>query len=162
MDLKIGDFGLATLVKQDGERKKTICGTPNYIAPEILFHKNGHSFEVDLWSYGVIMYTLLVGRPPFQTKDVKEIYKNIKENRYAFPEGVDISPQARALIGQLLMTEPTLRLGIHEVGDHAWFRYGETVPNGLSMSATAMAAALLSKPQVRVFCHCCRWGIHCF
>jgi serine/threonine protein kinase len=76
MDLKIGDFGLATVIKQDGERKRTICGTPNYIAPEILFDReHGHSFEVDIWSLGVIMYTLLIGRPPFQTKDVKAIYK---------------------------------------------------------------------------------------
>lgn len=55
---------------------RTICGTPNYIAPEVLFdQKNGHSFEVDMWSLGVILYTLLIGRPPFQTKEVKAIYK---------------------------------------------------------------------------------------
>jgi serine/threonine protein kinase len=69
MDLKIGDFGLATSLRHDGERKKcvmsysiciewcrTICGTPNYIAPEILFdQQNGHSYEVDMWSVGVIL-----------------------------------------------------------------------------------------------------------
>lgn len=76
MNVKVGDFGLAALIEREGERKKTICGTPNYIAPEVLFDtSNGHSFEVDVWSIGVIMYTLLVGKPPFQTKDVKEIYK---------------------------------------------------------------------------------------
>ena len=74
--LKIGDFGLAALIESPGERKKTICGTPNYIAPEVLFDTaNGHSFEVDTWSIGVIMYTLVIGKPPFQTKDVKAIYK---------------------------------------------------------------------------------------
>lgn len=57
MHMKIGDFGLAATIEHDGERKKTICGTPNYIAPEILFDtKNGHSFEVDIWSLGVVMY----------------------------------------------------------------------------------------------------------
>lgn len=76
MRVKIGDFGLAASIKKDGERKRTICGTPNYIAPEVLFDtQNGHSYEVDIWSLGVIMYTLLVGRPPFQTKEVKAIYK---------------------------------------------------------------------------------------
>ena len=55
MNLKIGDFGLATVILHEGDRKKTICGTPNYIAPEILDNSRGHSFEVDLWSLGVIM-----------------------------------------------------------------------------------------------------------
>lgn len=76
MNVKVGDFGLAALIETEGERKKTICGTPNYIAPEVLFDQaNGHSFEVDTWSIGVILYTLVIGRPPFQTKDVKAIYK---------------------------------------------------------------------------------------
>ena len=78
MNVKVGDFGLAALIESPGERKKTICGTPNYIAPEVLFDTaNGHSFEVDTWSVGVILYTLVVGRPPFQTKDVKTIYKYV-------------------------------------------------------------------------------------
>jgi polo-like kinase 1 len=58
MELKLGDFGLATKLEFDGEKKRTICGTPNYIAPEILDGKIGHSFEVDIWSVGVIMYII--------------------------------------------------------------------------------------------------------
>ncbi len=57
MELKIGDFGLATRLEYDGERKKTLCGTPNYIAPEVLC-KKGHSFEVDVWSIGCILYAI--------------------------------------------------------------------------------------------------------
>ena len=64
MQIKIGDFGLATKLDFSGEKKRTICGTPNYIAPEILESK-GHSYEVDIWSFGVIIYTLTFGRPPF-------------------------------------------------------------------------------------------------
>ena len=79
LEIKIGDFGLATRVEYDGERKHTVCGTPNYIAPEILENKNsGHSYEVDYWAIGVIVYTLLIGRPPFETDDVKETYKKIE------------------------------------------------------------------------------------
>lgn len=55
MEIKVGDFGLATKLEFDGEKKRTICGTPNYIAPEILDGKVGHSYEVDTWSVGVIM-----------------------------------------------------------------------------------------------------------
>ncbi|KAG7398444.1 Serine/threonine-protein kinase plk1 [Phytophthora boehmeriae] len=71
MRLKIGDFGLATRLDNPEDRKRTMCGTPNYIAPEILSGQrgDGHSFEVDIWSTGVVMYTLLVGRPPFETDD---------------------------------------------------------------------------------------------
>ena len=54
MEIKLGDFGLATKIEIEGEKKRTICGTPNYIAPEILESK-GHSYEVDLWSLGVIL-----------------------------------------------------------------------------------------------------------
>lgn len=79
--VKIGDFGLAAKIEYDGERKKTLCGTPNYIAPEIL-NKKGHSFEVDIWSMGCIMYTLLIGRPPFETNSLKETYSRIKKCDY--------------------------------------------------------------------------------
>ncbi len=55
MQIKIGDFGLATKLDFEGEKKRTVCGTPNYIAPEILEGKSGHSYEVDIWSLGVIL-----------------------------------------------------------------------------------------------------------
>ena len=60
LELKVGDFGLATKLDYVGERKRSICGTPNYIAPEIIDGKSGHSYEVDIWSMGVIIYTLLI------------------------------------------------------------------------------------------------------
>ena len=91
MQIKVGDFGLAAKVIFEGEKKHTICGTPNYIAPEILDAKLGHSYEVDYWSIGVICYTLLVGRPPFESPEVKQTYKRIKANDYKFPDTVDIS-----------------------------------------------------------------------
>ena len=64
---------------------RTICGTPNYIAPEILEGRSGHSYEVDIWSFGVVFYTMLVGKPPFETNDVKTTYRRIKANSYSFP-----------------------------------------------------------------------------
>ena len=87
MQIKIGDFGLATKIDFDNERKTTICGTPNYIAPEIL-ENVGHSYPVDIWSIGVIFYTLLIGKPPFETSDIKATYKRIRSVNYSFPDNV--------------------------------------------------------------------------
>jgi polo-like kinase 1 len=118
MQLKVGDFGLAAKIIFDGEKKHTICGTPNYIAPEILDAKLGHSYEVDYWSIGVICYTLLVGRPPFESPEVKQTYKKIKANQYQFPEGVAMSDAAKSFIRSLLKTEPSQRINLKEMLAH--------------------------------------------
>ncbi|KAF5375726.1 hypothetical protein D9615_009350 [Tricholomella constricta] len=129
MNVKVGDFGLAALIENPGERKKTICGTPNYIAPEVLFDTaNGHSFEVDTWSIGVILYTLVVGRPPFQTAEVKDIYKRIRDNLYDFPPERAISTGAQSLIEQILTPNPQHRPTLHEIVDHAFFVQGLVPP----------------------------------
>ncbi|XP_044159630.1 serine/threonine-protein kinase PLK1-like [Bufo gargarizans] len=127
MEVKIGDFGLATKVEFDGERKKTLCGTPNYIAPEVL-GKKGHSFEVDIWSLGCIMYTLLVGKPPFETSCLKETYLRIKKNEYSIPK--HINPLAAALIQRMLRSDPTTRPTIDELLTDEFFTSGH-IPSRL-------------------------------
>lgn len=109
LEIKIGDFGLAARLESDHERRKTMCGTPNYIAPEILDSKfivyvdrNGHSYEVDVWSLGVIAYALLVGRPPFETTDVKLTYNKIRMCNYTFPDSIQISKTAKNFISKML------------------------------------------------------------
>ena len=105
MEIKIGDFGLAAKLEYDGERKRTICGTPNYMAPEIIDGKFGHSYECDVWSFGVLMYTLLIGKPPYETNDVKTTYRRIKLNLYNFPDGINISEDAKSLISSILIID---------------------------------------------------------
>ncbi|KAJ3127555.1 Cell cycle serine/threonine-protein kinase cdc5/MSD2 [Physocladia obscura] len=136
MRLKIGDFGLAALITYDGERKKTICGTPNYIAPEVLFgaQHDGHSFEVDMWSLGVVMYTQLIGKPPFQTKEVKAIYKKIRDNNYEFPPQISISESAKDVINALLNNKPEYRPSVEEVLQYPFFTK-EPVPYSIPVSA---------------------------
>ncbi|GCC36162.1 serine/threonine-protein kinase PLK1 [Chiloscyllium punctatum] len=121
MEVKIGDFGLATTVQYEGERKKTLCGTPNYIAPEVI-GKKGHSFEVDVWSLGCIMYTLLVGKPPFETSCLKETYLRIKKNEYNIPKHVN--PVAASLIQRMLRSDPSARPNIHELLNDEFFKSG--------------------------------------
>lgn len=113
LHVKIGDFGLAARVEYQGERKRTLCGTPNYIAPEILT-KKGHSFEVDVWSIGCIMYTLLFGKPPFETTSLKETYSLIKKCQYCMPS-LKVSKEAKTLIASMLQSEPKLRPKIEDI-----------------------------------------------
>lgn len=123
MRLKIGDFGLATVLSSAESRRYTICGTPNYIAPEVLGGKQtGHSFEVDVWAIGIMMYALLVGKPPFQAKDVNVIYERIKCIEFLFPSDKPISDSARALIQDLLGLDPAKRPHINSILDYAWFK----------------------------------------
>lgn len=135
MRLKLGDFGLATKLEFEGEKRRTICGTPNYIAPEVLSSKTGHSYEVDVWSIGVILYTLLFGRPPFETSDVKKTYKRIKLNNYVFPEHVSVSPAAKDLITKILKTVPEERPSLEEVICHEFLE--GPVPQRMPISTLA-------------------------
>jgi serine/threonine protein kinase len=71
LKLKIADFGYAIALCAPGQRRYSLCGTPNYISPEILSGRKGpgHSYEADTWAAGIVMYTLLCGTPPFQAED---------------------------------------------------------------------------------------------
>ena len=142
MELKVGDFGLATKLDFEGERKRTVCGTPNYIAPEILDGKSGHSYEVDIWSLGVIVYTLIIGKPPFETQDVKTTYKRIKMNNYSFPESAVISEAAKNLITEILVTDPSKRPTLDQILTHDFFNQGTSIPKLLPTSTLACTPSL--------------------
>jgi len=137
MELKIGDFGLATKLEFDGERKRTICGTPNYIAPEILEAKQGHSYEVDIWSLGVILYTMLIGKPPFETADVKTTYRRIRMNAYTFPDHVHISESAKDMISKILTNDPAKRPTLDELLMHDFLYNEGSIPRLLPASTLA-------------------------
>ena len=134
LEVKVGDFGLATKLEFDGERKRTICGTPNYIAPEVLEGKHGHSYEVDIWSLGVIIYTLIYGKPPFETQDVKATYKRIRTGNYDFDHKVEVSPEAINLIRSILNNDPSRRPSINEILASDWINNGAGVPEFLPIS----------------------------
>ncbi|TKR69094.1 hypothetical protein L596_021292 [Steinernema carpocapsae] len=135
MKVKIGDFGLATEVTYDGERKKTLCGTPNYIAPEMLC-KKGHSYEVDIWAIGCILYTLLVGKPPFETQSLQETYDRIKKNLYTIPPR--LPRYCGNLIDNLLNSNPQKRPTIHQIRSSEFFKQGY-YPTALPQSCLTTA-----------------------
>jgi cell cycle serine/threonine-protein kinase CDC5/MSD2 len=150
MNAKIGDFGLATLLASSYDRKKTICGTPNYIAPEILYGKeHGHSYEVDIWSIGIILYAMLFGKPPFQSKDVDVIYERIKKNDYKFPEDADVSPLAKDLISSILNVDPEKRPSLSDILEHEFFDNGP-FPSHISKLSLSRAPSYKPSPVDRV------------
>jgi len=122
LDIKVGDFGLAAKLESDGEKRRTICGTPNYIAPEVLDKKQGHSYEVDIWSLGVICYTLIIGRPPFETNDTKATYRRILNVNYNFPTNVPISDDAKDFIKKILVLDPLKRPTLDELFEHPFIK----------------------------------------
>ncbi|VVC45273.1 Protein kinase, ATP binding site,Protein kinase domain,Serine/threonine-protein kinase, active site,POLO [Cinara cedri] len=135
MEVKIGDLGLATKLQFHGQRKKTMCGTPNYIAPEILI-KTGHSFEVDVWSIGCIMYTLLVGKPPFESNSLNETYGRITRCDYNIPPYVN--KNATILINEMLQFDPKKRPRVSEIMKTDFFTTGY-MPKNLPVSCLTMS-----------------------
>ena len=134
LELKLGDFGLAAKLEYDGQRRKTVCGTPNYVAPEILEKKNGHSYEVDIWSLGVVIYTMLFGIPPFDANDEKIICKKIKMNSYKFPDNIKVDPSAKKLISSLLNLDPSKRPSLDAIVEHDFFKIYHSIPLILPLS----------------------------
>jgi len=121
--IKLIDFGLAGSCK-DGPLS-TPCGTPNYVAPEIL-RRTKYGTQADMWSIGVILYIILCGFPPFydENDDLGKLYRKIKRAQYTMPSPYwdDISPAAKELIGKLLQPDPKKRLTATQALKHAWCR----------------------------------------
>ena len=99
------DFGFA---KKIIDRTWTLCGTPEYLAPEILSNK-GHGLPVDWWAFGILIFEMLAGQPPFCADDPMDIYAKILKNRVTYPHSM--SKAAKGLITLLLVTMPAQRLG---------------------------------------------------
>uniref|UniRef100_A0A8C7PLZ3 Serine/threonine-protein kinase PLK n=1 Tax=Oncorhynchus mykiss TaxID=8022 RepID=A0A8C7PLZ3_ONCMY len=148
MELRLGDFGLAAKLEPVEQRKKTICGTPNYLAPEVL-NRQGHGTESDIWSLGCVMYTLMCGNPPFETLDLKETYKCIKEVKYNLPS--TLSPAAQKLISGILQKNPSDRLTLDQILNHQFFTKAFT-PDKLPPSSCVTVPELnLPSPAKKFF-----------
>ncbi|KAH9260719.1 hypothetical protein BASA81_001186 [Batrachochytrium salamandrivorans] len=115
--IKLADFGFAKQLNE--EYLKTGLGTPNYIAPEILT-RQPYNEKVDVWSFGVIMYVLLCGYPPFYEDEHASLFDKIKAGKFAFdsPYWDSISAEAKDLVTQLLVLDPSGRLSIEQALEH--------------------------------------------
>ncbi|CAF0742300.1 unnamed protein product [Adineta steineri] len=118
-DVKIADFGLAKQLPSKREQtNETMCGTPNYISPEIA-SRNPHSFATDVWSLGILIATLLTGRPPFDTDTVHGTLSKVTQEKYELP--TTFSDEAQDLVNNTLRKRPEDRPTIHEIRDHPFF-----------------------------------------
>ncbi|XP_033710792.1 LOW QUALITY PROTEIN: inactive serine/threonine-protein kinase PLK5 [Tursiops truncatus] len=123
MEVKIGDLGLATRVGPGGRCHRVLCGTPNFLAPEVV-SRNGHSCQSDIWALGCVMYMVLTGAPPFVAAPLSEMYQNIRDGRY--PEPAHLSPNARRLIARLLAPNPAERPSLDHLLQDDFFTQGFT------------------------------------
>ena len=122
--VKIADFGLSAKLDYDDQKKYTVCGTPNYLSPEILSSaKNGHSYEVDIWAIGVCAYAMLYGKPPFETAKTKLTYEHIKTCSYTFPIEPRVSHDAKDFIQKILQIKPELRPTSQELLFHPFITH---------------------------------------
>ncbi|KAK9267913.1 hypothetical protein L1049_010350 [Liquidambar formosana] len=123
-DLKVSDFGLSAVadqIKQDG-LFHTFCGTPAYVAPEVLARKGYDAAKVDIWSCGVILFVLMAGYLPFHDQNIMAMYKKIYKGEFRCPRW--FSPELMRLLRRLLDTNPETRITIPEIMENRWFKKG--------------------------------------
>jgi len=131
-EIKITDFGLSRLLECDQEMLTTMCGTPLFLAPEVLSSKKrgGYGFEVDYWSIGVILYLMLVGHPPYNEKE-GALLELVKNGRFSFPTQTwsQVTPQAMDLVKKLMCVDVEKRYNGEQVLAHPWMRMGNGGPS---------------------------------
>lgn len=124
-DLKISDFGLSAttdqLQKFDG-LLHTVCGSPAYVAPEILTIKGYDGAKTDIWSCGIILYVMIAGHLPFYDQNLMLMYKKIYKGEFKCPKWM--SPDVKRILSRLLDTNPATRITIEEIIKDPWFRKG--------------------------------------
>ena len=129
LKVKICDFGVSRVVKK-GQRINEQCGTPAYIAPEIIADRGYEGFAADTWSLGVCLYAMLNGMVPFKAQTLKELHKLILTARYVLPD--TMSPQAKDLVTRMLQLVPSYRIPLEEALEHPWLSQEST--RDISMS----------------------------
>jgi serine/threonine protein kinase len=122
--LKLADFGMAKMLK-DQEKAFSLCGTPEYFSPEIIT-REGHNKAADWWSYGILLYEMLFGIPPFYSKNTEKMFDLITKAELKFPKKIEVSEDAKDLIKKLLIKNQDLRLGseggFETIKKHSFFK----------------------------------------
>ena len=140
--IKIVDFGFS-VVCEERRRLHLFCGTPSYMAPELVSRTPYVGKPVDCWSLGVLLYTLLCGRFPFRGRGCTDLYRSIQRGNYDVPE--HLSPSVRSLLAHLLERDPVARCTIEQVRGHDWLNASTVDAQGSSLP-TKVAHLRSSEP----------------
>ncbi|KAH7388609.1 serine/threonine protein kinase-like protein Kin1 [Pyrenochaeta sp. MPI-SDFR-AT-0127] len=124
-DIKIIDFGLSNLFSPRNQLK-TFCGSLYFAAPELLQAKQYTGPEVDVWSFGIVLYVLVCGKVPFDDQSMPQLHAKIKKGHVDYPPW--LSAECRNLIHKMLQTDPTQRLTLSEIMSHPWLTKGFNSP----------------------------------
>ena len=118
--VKLCDFGVSTVVKSLSTPMYEQCGTPAYMAPEVMMTpKEGYKgFKADVWSLGIILYTLVCGHVPFEAMTLDELLMQIVRSDYSIPS--KLTKEVRDLIKRMLESDPDKRISIAEILSHPW------------------------------------------
>ncbi|KAL6568774.1 CBL-interacting protein kinase 2 [Orobanche hederae] len=147
-NLKISDFGLSALAeskRQDG-LLHTTCGTPAYVAPEVIDRRGYDGAKADTWSCGVILYVLLSGRLPFLDSNLMEMYRKIGKAEFKCPNW--IPHDARKLIFKILDPNPNTRISISKIMENSWFRKSLRSKSVRNAAETVVGADAYTKPEL--------------
>jgi len=129
-NLKISDFGLSALLesrRQDG-LLHTTCGTPAYVAPEVINKQGYDGAKADIWSCGVVLYVLLAGFLPFHETNIMDLYRKVSRGDYRFPNW--FPSEARKLLSKILDPDPCTRITVSKLMENSWFLKGFKHVNG--------------------------------
>lgn len=155
-NIKITDFGFAQVISPN-EKLFELCGTPGYLAPELLrasMYENaeGYGRQIDIWACGVIMYTLLVGFPPFWHRKQMIMLRNIMDGKYEFcsPEWDDITDLPKDLIRKLLVVEPSKRITAVQALHHDFFKIVTTKGRVFNARKTFQFGILCVRAVIRL------------
>lgn len=145
--IKIADFGLSAKLDYDDERKYTMCGTPNYLCPELVARTNkGHSYEVDIWAIGVCAFAMLTGHPPFESNRKNLTYEYIRNCQYRFPSDIPLSHEARDFIKSILQIRPERRPNAQDLMVHPFITGEKEEP--VKVAYALPDRGLCAKPAV--------------
>ena len=116
--VKLCDFGVSSLVKK-GSTINEQCGTPAYLAPEIILDRGYQGFSADIWSLGILLYAMVQGTVPFKASNISDLHKRILKGDFDFP--VDsVSPEVEDLIRKMIVLRPEKRITIPQILSHEW------------------------------------------